>query len=99
LRAWGARRRYFGHGLSARIGLSVYSLATKTKTGGGLGGVVGEFVAFFDGDVASPVGDFDVTLEMVDVGYWRGKLEMDINLFRGDGRGGFIIWSVGKNGT
>lgn len=61
--------------------------------------MVGELVAFFDRDVVSPVGDFDVSLEMVDVGYRRSKLEMDINLFRGDGGGGFIIWPVGKNGT
>jgi hypothetical protein len=66
---------------------------------GRLGSMIGEFVAFFDRNVVSPVGDFNVSLEMVDVGYGCSELEMDIQLFREDGRGGFIIWPVGQNGT
>jgi hypothetical protein len=82
-----------------RIVLSAYSLATILQSQAIPGGVIGEFVAFLDRNVVSPVGDFDVTLEMVDVGYGGSELEMDINLFRGDERGGCIIGPVGKNGT
>jgi len=43
--------------------------------------VIGEFVAFFDGEIVAPVGDFKVSFEMVNVGYWRGIFKVDCNRF------------------
>ena len=41
--------------------------------------MVGEFVALFDCEVTSPMGDFDVSFKVVYVGDWSGVLIMDLD--------------------
>ena len=45
--------------------------------GGRLCSVICEFVVFFDGEVISPVGDFDISLEMFYIGDVMGKFVMN----------------------
>ena len=59
----------------------VFQSVISAKSEGGVpGGVVGEFVALFDGEVISPVGYFNISFKVLYEHDWRSILEMDIDL-------------------
>jgi len=62
--------------------------------------MVGEFVALFDCEVTSPVGDFDVSFKVFYVGDWSGVLVMDLD-FRGvcRCRWNLSVWTVGQDSS
>lgn len=59
----------------------VFQSVISAKSEGGVpGGVVGEFVALFDGEIISPVGYFNISFKVLYEHDWRSILEMDIDL-------------------
>jgi len=54
--------------------------------------VVCKFVFFFDSEIVSPVGDFDVSLEMLGIRDWSSKFIVNLDLLKRCSR---ILTTVG----
>lgn len=57
--------------------------------------MVCEFVLFFDGEIVSPVGDFDVSLEMLGIRDRSSKFIVNLDLLKRCSR---ILTAVGPVG-
>jgi hypothetical protein len=64
-----------------------------------LGRVVSEFVELFHREVASPLGDFDISFKMFYENDWRSELEMNVDFLTGVGccRWNLAIRTVRQN--